>query len=247
MGYDEKKMGADATRVFLLPGRAARATDIGRSCLPLLDWTSQPQISLYLFIIAFCSSLILAFTHHLIPWRLVLGVLGEGVLLAGHPQISKQLAPLIQLTASANVPFIMSTSDFFRKDALADETAERGPEALLVSEVWEEETQGKDRVWGNHRLLPPLTAEDTSAGGERSPPARHCWASGSSWTVDHGLPGSDARTTFCAFELSTAEGAVQRDGTKRWTRTGKRREESDGFGYRSRRGNPPLKDDRVCH
>lgn len=178
-------------------GRAASATDVGRSCLPFLDWTSHPRTSLYLFIFSCLASTLLLLSHHLVPWRLVLGIVGEAALLFGHPTIQQRLAPCMQNSSTTEIALRAYASDIRLKyDALPDEIVQQGPSAVLVSQVWEEESQGRDGQWAHHKLHPPMRTEAHNSSGhvERPPPAGYEWPEDGhvDWTVDYNLTNVDS-------------------------------------------------------
>lgn len=129
------------------------------------------------------------------PWRLVLGVAGEAALLFGHPTIHQRLAPVLQSHKAEGALRAYASDIRFHYDALPDDVVQQGPAAVLVSQVWEEERQGRDGQWAHHKLHPPMRTEATAASNvERPPPAGFEWPEDGNveWTVDYGLINVDA-------------------------------------------------------
>lgn len=181
--------------VLTITGRAAHATDVGRSYLPFLDWTSHPQVSLYLFLAAAVTSCCLAFLHHLIPWRLLLAVAGEAALAIGHPHILAQLRSLQRRQKLFSEETFKATANSLRMqcDGLPDSVVDSGLQSLLVVQVEEEEAQSRDGQWSQHKLIPPLDPSTRSETGQRLPPSGYEWAeAGDTWTVDYNLSRVDA-------------------------------------------------------
>ncbi|GAA5873628.1 hypothetical protein JCM3774_004995 [Rhodotorula dairenensis] len=82
---------ANLQNIQIMMGRVADLTDVLRSLVPYLTWRDE-RVTRCLLLSAVFSSFFLATTAHLIPWRAVLFLAGESVLLVGHPLVRTFLA-----------------------------------------------------------------------------------------------------------------------------------------------------------